>query len=114
MADATANDIKKVREDISNLSSRLGKIEATLELFGRELGVREGKLLDHRLGEILQSIDAVKRELNEVKIDTTQIRRTQEFGSRDNTEIKRALAAIYRNTDELEKNLINEDPETSG
>jgi predicted nucleic acid-binding Zn-ribbon protein len=99
-------DIDDVKKSVSELSRKIDRLEKMIEGMYREVGAREGRDLSQQIDVIERRSEEMKSEVDRIKIDTTQIRRIQEFGSKDMDEIKKALAAIYRNTDELERTLI--------
>lgn len=100
MADVSLREIK---DALKTLTSRVDKMQQLIEVIGREVGIREG----HRLSDDVESIDEllqrVKTELNTIKLDTNNIRSMQEYRNQENIELKRALAAIYRNTVQIEE-----------
>lgn len=110
--DQELKEIRALKQDVSVLSRKLERVESLIDSIYRELGTREGSELGDQVNRIDRDVQAMKSEVDRIKIDTTQIRRNQEFGSRDMEDIKKALAAIYRNTDELERTMLAEDRNT--
>lgn len=110
--DQELKEIRALKQDVSDLNRKLERIESLIDSIYRELGTREGGELGDQVSRIDRDVQAMKPEVDRIKIDTTQIRRNQEFGSRDMNDIKKALAAIYRNTDELERTMLAEDRNT--
>jgi predicted nucleic acid-binding Zn-ribbon protein len=98
--------------EISTLAHKIERLERLIDGMYREVGAREGRQLSTQVSNIEKKTDEMRSEINKLRVDTSHIRKTQEFGSKDIDDIKKALAAIYRNTDELEKFLVPEERQT--
>lgn len=96
----------QIYTEVKRLATRVEKMEELLQQIHREIGAREGRPLSQQVDEIYADVDVVRSEITKVLLDTTNMRKTQEFGSRDISEIKKALAAIYRQVDEIEKFIV--------
>lgn len=110
--DQELKEIRELKRDVNDLTRKIERLESLIDSIYRELGAREGAQLADQVNHIERNLEALKPEIDRIKVDTTQIKRVQEFGSRDMDDIKKALAAIYRNTDELEKTMLAEDRTT--
>lgn len=99
-------------DEIRELTRKVERLEKLIDGMYRELGAREGRELSQQVDNIERTVETMKREVDAIKVDTSNIRKVQEYGSKDMNEIKKALAAIYRNTDELERELVPDERTT--
>ncbi len=101
--------LKEIANDISKLARRMESLEGMVSQISREIGAASGKVLSNQVDNLESSLRDIKSELDQIRVDTNSIRKIQEYGSKDMQEVKKALAAIYRNTDELEGLTLSED-----
>ena len=95
--------LREIRESIRVLTLRMDKMQQTLDIIGREVGIPEGHRLSEDVEELDDLLQRVKAEINAIKLDTNNIRSMQEYRTNENIELKKALAAIYRNTVQIEQ-----------
>ncbi len=105
-----ADDYRELRSEVKSLAGKVDKLQENTQLIARELGVREGRTLDETILRMEKLQAEIKMLVTEVKLDSANIRSNQEYGSNDIKEIKKALAAIYRNTLDLENGLLPRKP----
>ncbi len=101
--------LKEIASDIAKLARRLESLEGMMAQISREVGASSGKVLSTQIDNLESGIRELKSEVDHIHLDTNNIRKVQEYGSNDMQEVKKALAAIYRNTDELEGLTLSED-----
>ena len=101
--------LNSVISKIQSLENSLREMKKEVSEIHREVGTREGYELSRQVDDMYHTLKEQDSKLNIIQRDVTAIRKQIEFGDVDLKEIKKALALIYRNTDELEENLLQED-----
>ena len=72
----------------------------------REVGVREGRIMADQMDDLEQDNKHNIEQLSHIRRDVTAIRKILGYNEINMKELKKALALIYRNVDELEEGLL--------
>ncbi len=99
-------EIDDLTREFTRFTSRFAALESKVGEIHRELGVREGRDLSTQVNELESKVNTMYERMAEVVHDTKSTRKLVEYGDIRLKEIMQALSLIYRNTDELEGNLL--------
>lgn len=101
------SEVDNLTREFSRFISRFERLEQSINEIYRETGTREGRTLFEQIDDMQNRIMQLDQKLTEVQRDAIAARKLMEYGDVRLKEIMKALAIIYRNTDELEGNLLD-------
>lgn len=100
-------DFNEFKRQWGDIYRELSQLRRNFDDLRRELGVQEGQLLKDQVERIEESSRKNEQRLSEVLVSVENTRKLVEYGDKSMKEIMKALALIYRNTDELEGGLLD-------
>lgn len=118
--DSKVNEIERVVKDISatlaRINLKIDTLEREMQGIYREVGAGKGRDLETQISGIESKIAQFDPIIMETARDARAARKLVEYGDVRLKEIMQALSIIYRNTDELEANLLDADamPDNTG
>jgi outer membrane murein-binding lipoprotein Lpp len=118
--DPKVNEIERTVKDIAatlaRLNLKIDTMERELQGIYREVGAGKGRDLETQISGIEAKLAQMDPMLTETARDARAARKLVEYGDVRLKEIMQALSIIYRNTDELEANLLDADtmPDSTG
>ncbi len=95
-----------MEKKLATIESQLGRLEKRMDAVSREVGAQEGRSLYQQINELEKKSIELDNHITQLLRDVQSIRKLVEYGDVRLKEIMKALALIYRNTDDLESNLI--------
>ncbi len=98
--------VDSLKKELYELSSKFDQIVNRIDEIYREIGTRTGGELHRQVTNIEQRLDGFDQLITDIARDARATRKLSEYGDSKLKEIMKALSLIYRNTDELEENLI--------
>lgn len=104
--DEVKRDVERLSDEVRKLSASIDQLSAKVDHIFKEVGTREGRMLYQQMDDFERKIAEFDRNITQTMRDSRATRKLTEFGDIRLKEIMRALSYIYRNTDELESNLI--------
>jgi len=108
--DAKVNEIDRevdaLSKEFGRFISRFDRLEKRIDEMHREIGTREGRDMFQQIDAIEERVEELDRHVTEIMRDSQSTRKLLEYGDVRLKEIMKALAIIYRNTDDLEENLL--------
>lgn len=109
--DAKVNEIDRevgaLSKEFARFISSFDRLEQKLDEIHRESGASQGRVMSQQIDDLEQKINKMDEHMTQTTRDTHATRKLVEYGDTRLKEIMRALTLIYRNTDELEGNLID-------
>lgn len=108
--DQKVNEIDREVDDLTRefgrFLSKFDRLEKVIDELYREVGAKQGQEMSHQVDEIQQRLLILEDKINHIQRDAIATRKMTEYGDVRLKEIMKALSIIYRNTDELEGNLL--------
>lgn len=106
------SDIKVIKDQVSKLTMKLDSIQKELAEIKSEIGSNSGDELHRQIDKLLATKGLENGKINGIERDVSSIRTTVDVLKENMNQVMQAIAVIYRNTDELEANIIGEERET--
>lgn len=100
------DEVRRLGTRLDNLERTLGNIDRQIQDLVRETGTNNGQILSNLINELLAASRRQEALLNNTVRESATARRILETSDNNMNEIRQALGAIYRNTDELEDTVI--------
>lgn len=102
-------NVERMGKDISRLVSDFERMEKRFDDIYRETGASQGRSLYQQIDEMEEKNKELDRKLTEIERDVQSIRKMTEYGDTRLKEIMKGLSLIYRATDDLESNLVEDE-----
>ncbi|MFQ5493194.1 MAG: hypothetical protein ACE5DX_03485 [Candidatus Dojkabacteria bacterium] len=84
------------------------ELSRNIEELNRELGVQRGRLMFDQIDRMEQRQEQIELKFNKVLHTVEHTKRLMEFNGVNMKEVMKALSLIYRNTDEIEDDLLDD------
>lgn len=94
-------DERDIYNEVRRLAQQVDRIQEKLDYISREMGARDGAVLAQQVDTLTENVGEIRQVVKETKLDTMNLRKVEDYGSRDIEEIKKALAAIYKLLSEM-------------
>ncbi len=99
--------VEELKKDFDRFTSDFKQLESKVDEIYREIGAKEGLNLSRQIDELYQKFERLSELVTDIARDVKSTRKLTEYGDSRLKEIMQALSLIYRNTDDLEENLID-------
>lgn len=109
--DPKVNEIERAVKDIAatlaRVSLKIDTLERQMDGIYREIGAGKGRELETQISNMENKFAQFEPMIVETARDARAARKLVEYGDVRLKEIMQALAIIYKNTDDLEANLLD-------
>ena len=104
--------VSKTYDEIKRLTEKVESMERKIDTIVQELRVSESGDLGTQVRNVEAKVKGMETKLNEVSFKIDLLKKTCETLDVYTREIQKAIAMIYRNTDELEQNIVEGERQT--